>query len=107
MAKDSKVQGGASVSHWGASHNTGDGRLISRQTIVEVPVWSPCLTLTCMKAYFKAQVVYVLTLLYHQYRVEYAEKFRDNDIPTHYRTGENAPTTFWGLVWAIMRIPHG
>jgi hypothetical protein len=100
-----EIKSGVSVS-WGASHKTSDGRLIVRNVNVQPPQFGACLVLTCMWRYFKAQLIYVLTLLYHQYRTECAEKYRDKDIPMDYRTGENVPETFWRLVWAIMRIPH-
>lgn len=103
---ESKVDGGQKVVHWGAEHRTKDGRLISRQAIVQAPEFGPCLVLTCMWKYFKAQLIYVLTLKYHEYRVDYAEKSRNKEIPEHYRTGEKVPETFWKLVWAILRVPR-
>jgi len=103
---EAKVNGGQRVTHWGAEHKTKDGRLISRQAIVPAPEFGPCLVLTCLWEYFKAQLIYVLTLMYHEHRVEYAEKSRDKEIKEDYRTGENVPKTFWKLVWAILRVPR-
>ena len=102
----SVINGGQSITHWGVSHKDGKGNLISRQAIAQAPDMKPCLALKCVGGYFKAQMIYVLTLLYHQYRVEYAEKMRGKEIKMDYRTGENAPSTIPGLVWAIMRLPH-
>ena len=103
---ESFVQGAAKVTHWHAEHRTADGRLICRQAIVQPPEFGNCLVLTCLAKYVKAQVMFVLTLLYHKYRCEYAEKARDKEIPMRYRTGDDVPTSFWKLVWEIMRIPN-
>jgi hypothetical protein len=103
---NSFVSGSAQVTHWGASHKSADGRLISRQAIVPPPDFKPCIALTCLRQYFMAHLIYILTLTYHAQRVEYAEKMRSREIPEHYRTGENVPVKFWGLVWVILTMPH-
>jgi hypothetical protein len=82
------------------------GRLICRQVMVESPAIR-CAKLSCLWQYTIKSIQYVLTLLYHQYRVEYAEKARGKEIPEHYRTGENVPQSILGLIWAIMRMPGG
>jgi len=99
-----ETQGGTEITHWGATHRSKDGTLISRHAMVKSPEMPPCLALKCFGKYFKAQMIYILTLVYHQRRVEYAEKNRRQTIELKYRTGENTPVTFWGLVREILKI---
>lgn len=49
-------------------------------------------------------LAYVLAMLYHKYRVEYAEKNRNKEIPVKYRTGEEAPESVLGLIFQIIKL---
>lgn len=88
---------------WGASHHS-KGRLISRQASIEPPGQISCVKITCLWKYTIKSIKYVLIELYHKYRVEYAEKHRNDDIPMDYRTGENTPTGIVKLLIEIFRL---
>jgi len=103
---ESQVVGGQTVTYWGADHRDGQGNLICRQSIVIPPEPIKCPNLSCFKKFFVSNLKYVLTLLYHEYRCEYAEKMRGKDIPMKYRTGEGVSESVFGLFMAIMRVPH-
>jgi hypothetical protein len=96
----------AKISAWGAEHRGKDGKLISRQVMTPEPA-APCVTsFKCILKYIHNNIIYAMTLLYHTNRVEYAEVYRDRDIPIKYRTGEDVPTTIIGLIIAILKIPY-
>lgn len=82
---------------WGATHRSGEGVLISQQVSVEAPSWPAC---NCLFPYLWALVKFVVLQMYHRHRVQYATRKRWETIPDHLRTGENAPQSVWGLLYA-------
>jgi hypothetical protein len=91
------------VVDWGTEHRDGKGNLISRQAMVRPPEIT-CVKPSCLWRYTLKSLRYTLTLLYHQYRVQYAEKYRHKEIPEYYRTGEDAPESFVGLIAGILKL---
>ncbi len=95
---------------WGATHRDGKGNLISRQASIEPPEMPEKLAepdsscRECINQYIRdfdkwtkeckeLMKEYQVILDYHEHRVEFAEKHRNNTIPDKYRTGEDSPTT--------------
>lgn len=91
------------VIDWGQEHRDGKGKLISRQAFVRPPQIT-CVKLSCLWRYTFCSWRYTLTLLYHEYRVKYAEKHRHDEIPEHYRTGEDTPQGIFGLAREIIKL---
>lgn len=81
-----------------------EGRLISRQMMIEPPAPITCVRLSCLWRYTIRSVKYTLTLLYHKHRATYAENNRRKEIPEKYRTGEDAPVSILGLLWEISKL---
>jgi len=88
---------------WGTEHHSKEGVLISRQVSFPPPVIR-CMTLSCLRRYLVDSWRYTLILMYHKYRTIYAEKHRNENIPEHYRTGDNSPTSIMGALWAIFKL---
>ena len=83
---------------WGATHKRG-GRLVSRQASIAPPIFCGK-TRYIFKFLFKSWR-YALILSYHRHRVEYAEKYPEENIKWKYRTGENAPETIGRAIWEL------
>lgn len=102
------AQSGLIVS-WGATHRH-NGVLVVRMASIAPPGVIKCVRLSCLWNYLIASLRYTLIMLYHRYRVEYAESHkyneahRDKDIPYHYRTGVPSPDTIWGAAKEIVRL---
>jgi hypothetical protein len=103
---DKPVVSGHGVTYWGVSHKDSTGKLICRLAIVEPPDPIECPSWSCTWKFLIKNIKYVLTLLYHEYRVKYAEASRGKEIPAKYRTGLEVPESLWGLFWAIMKVPR-
>lgn len=88
---------------WGATHKRG-GRLISRQASVTGPGVIDCVKPTCLVKYIVKSLRYVLILLYHKYRAQYAEAYPDIYIVWKYRTGEDSPEGIWSSIWEIIKV---
>ena len=88
---------------WGATHKRG-GRLISRQASVAGPGVIDCVKPTCLVKYIVKSLRYVLILLYHKYRANYAEAYPDIYIVWKYRTGEDCPEGVWNTIWEIIKV---
>jgi len=91
-----------------ATHRNGKtGQLISRQASVEAPVIT-CMRPRCLRRYMVKSLAYMLLMLYHKKRVNYAERKRNEDIPSKYRTGDNAPSGapsgVFRTLWEIIKI---
>ena len=67
---------------YGATHRDGRGKLISRQVTITPPSMPPC---KCVGLYLWALVKFFFLQIYHRWRVSYAEKHRNDDIPEKYR----------------------
>jgi len=106
MPDKAAVVSGHGVTFWGVSHKDKDGNLICRQAIVLPPDPIECPKWSCLWKFLGKNIMYVLTLLYHEYRVKYATSARGQNISMKYRTGTDVPVKFWPLFWAIMRIPN-
>jgi len=85
-----------------ATHES-KGRLISRQASVEAPVIT-CMRPSCLRRYMVKSLAYMLLMLYHKKRVNYAERKRNEDIPSKYRTGDNAPSGVFRTLLEIIKI---
>lgn len=88
---------------WGATHKRG-GRLVSRQASIDPLGGIDCVRLTCLVKYIIKSWQYVLLLLYHKYRAEYAETYPDENIVWKYRTGEDSPEGIWSSIWEIIKL---
>lgn len=94
---------------WGAVHRH-NGMLVVRMASVAPPGIIRCVRFSCLWNYLIATLIYTLVMLYHKYRVEYAESHRYNearggkDIPFHYRAGVPSPDTIWGAVKEIVKL---
>jgi hypothetical protein len=91
------------VINWGMEHRDGEGKLISQQASVEPPRIE-CPKISCLWRYTIKSFQYTLLMLYHKYRLQYAEANRRKDIPEYYRTGENAPESMFGLAKEIIKL---
>lgn len=108
MAK-SQIGSGVHIS-WGADHRDGKGNLIVRQASIEPPQMpeqpaepDPSCR-ECINQYIRdfdkwtkkckeLMKEYQVILDYHEHRVKFAEKHRNDVIPNKYRTGEDSPIT--------------
>lgn len=90
------------VINWGATHRDGRGVIISRQVAIEAPGMIECVRLSCLWKYMIKSLRYTLIMLYHRYRVAYAESHRNKHMPAHYRLGEPSPETIWGAIREIL-----
>lgn len=105
----------------GYEHTNGEGKLISKSVDIHFPDFPPlpprpvCSTSDCIKKYkdklddwlgeYKRELdFYVLLCLYHQARIEYVYRHRDDDIPMKYRTGEPAPETYIEIMKEITKL---
>ena len=88
---------------WGATHKRG-GRLVVRMVSIEPPGLINCVKPSCLVKYIIKSWRYVLVLLYHKYRSEYAEKYPDIYILWKYRTGEDSPEGIWLTIWEIIKL---
>lgn len=104
-----KTSSGIAIS-WGATHRDGKGNLIVRQASIEPPEMPEELVMPdptcreCINQYIRdfdkwtkkckeLMKEYQVILDYHEHRVKFAEKHRNDVIPNKYRTGEESPTT--------------
>ena len=97
-----RSRAGLSV-RWGAEHRRG-GRLISRQVSISSPGVIDCIKPLCLMKYVIKSWRYVLILLYHKYRGDYAEKYPEDNILEKYRTGEQSPRGIWSSLWEIIKV---
>lgn len=80
------------------------GELIWRQANIEPPKAPTCFTPACLWAYFKSALRYTLVANYHARRMAYAIANRYKEIPERYRTGEPAPQTILGALFANAKL---
>jgi len=84
----------------------GMGRLIVKTYSVQAPEPPKCFKAKCLWKFF-FRVLYTTWLAnYHTERVKYAQKNRDKDLPSKYRTGEDSPQTTWGCMKAVAKLKH-
>jgi hypothetical protein len=88
---------------WGVVHKRRN-KLVSRQAMIEGPAPIDCVRPSCLIKYIIKSWRYVLVLLYHRYRTEYAEEYPDIDIPLKYRTGDYGPEGIWSSIWEIIKV---
>lgn len=88
---------------WGVTHKRG-GILISRQVSIIPPGMIDCVKPTCLFKYVIKSLRYVLVLLYHKYRTEYAERYPEENITWKYRTGEHGPEGINESIWEIIKV---
>jgi len=91
------------IVEWGATHRH-NGVIVVRFASVAPPDAIKCVSLGCLWRYLLESLRYTLVMLYHKYRIIYAETHRDEDIPAHYRMGEPAPDSVWKTVKEIVRL---
>lgn len=111
---ESKVSSGLK-GDWDVGHCDKEGNLISQQAMVAPPIppkMPECSKPECFKKYHgelkqfqKDLEFYELLCNYHRARVGYAERHRPpKEIPLKYRTGEDAPTSRWSLIWEAIKL---
>lgn len=103
QSRASETGGGIQID-WGAVHKNKDGEIISRQASIETPKAPTCLRPSCLWRYLLDSIRYVLIANYHAKRVAYAEAKRHSKIPQRYRTGEPAPSTILGGIYANIKL---
>jgi len=79
------------------------GKLIVRQISIEAPTLK-CTRIRCILAYEIKSIFYGLLRIHEQYRTAYAVRHRGDNIPEHYRTGENLPTSVRSVLWEIFKL---
>lgn len=105
--------GGRAKMVGGGEHRTGDGRLISSQVTIPLPKMPDAPKppdpncRECINQYVidydkwtkrckKLMKIHEQICEYHVKRINFAEKYRNTDIPEKYRTGVPSPTTEQG-----------
>ena len=79
-------------------------RMIVRQASIPEPEPMKCKNFGCAKRYLVRAITYALLNMYHTYRTGYAEKHKNDEIPLHYRTGEQSPESIKGCLLEILRL---
>ncbi len=92
------------VIRWGVEHRDGKGNLISRQADIQPPAPISCIKPACLWRYLIQSLTYILTLLYHERRVSYAEANRNKKILERYRMGDPSPKTLWEAIHANIKL---
>jgi len=87
-----------------AEHCDSQGKLISRSVSIQDPSPPQCTKFRCVWRFFWQVVFCGLLSSYHCKRVVYAEKNRRKDIPSKYRTGEDAPENIKQVIFAIIKL---
>jgi len=78
--------------------------MIVRQASIPEPEPMKCKNFGCAKRYLVRAITYALLNMYHTYRTGYAEKHKNDDIPLHYRTGEQSPESIKRCLLEILRL---
>ena len=92
--KVASLESGISVT-WGRIHKDSEGNLISKEVLIDAPKLPECMKPMCLFRYSWQVFTWACIVLYHEQRVNLAEKYRHHKIPIKYRDGEPSPETAW------------
>jgi len=82
----------------------GMGKLIVKTFSIQPPAPPKCLSFRCITKFFNDSIRCALLTNYHKRRVAYATHNRKKKMLEKYRTGEPSPTTFWGIIYATVKL---